>query len=172
MPSRRPLAVTTGPPEEPWPSGAVCSTLPVMRRPRDPRKARFTAETKPIVTRRRPPGLARAKTAVPRRTGALSAPSAAQGGGRASPVSTATTGRSADHSLSGAPCSKVGSTGSRSPLDRYERLRHTEHSLIRDLSVREQATEISLAQQSDLIHEVLAVLPGRPGDKPPDGEVP
>ena len=46
--------------------GAVCSRLPVMRRPRGPRKVRSIPETVPNVTRSpRPPGLARAKTGMP-----------------------------------------------------------------------------------------------------------
>ena len=66
IPISRPSDVTTGPPEEPGSSGAVCSTLPVMRRPRGPRKERSTPETNPNVTRSpRPPGLASANTGVP-----------------------------------------------------------------------------------------------------------
>ena len=63
-PSSRPRASTSGPPEEPRGSGAVCSIAPAMRRPRGPRKLRAAEETKPGVTRRpRPPGLASASTA-------------------------------------------------------------------------------------------------------------
>src|SRR2546421_8426034 len=55
-----------GLPEDPRPRGAVCSTLPPMRQPRGPRKARPTAETVPKVTRRPPPTVAAtANTALP-----------------------------------------------------------------------------------------------------------
>ena len=40
MPSRRPSASTSGPPEEPRGSGAECSIEPPMRRPRGPRNER------------------------------------------------------------------------------------------------------------------------------------
>jgi len=61
-----PCTSRTGPPEEPGSSGAVCSRLPVMRRPRGPRKVRSIPETDPNVTRSpRPPGLASAKAGVP-----------------------------------------------------------------------------------------------------------
>ena len=68
-PSSRPAASTSGPPEEPRGSGAVCSIEPPMRRPPGPRKERPVAETRPKVVRRpRPPGLARANTGVPTET--------------------------------------------------------------------------------------------------------
>jgi len=50
MPSSSPAVVRTGPPDEPGSSGAVCSRLPVMRRPRGPRKTRSMPETVPNVT--------------------------------------------------------------------------------------------------------------------------
>src|SRR2546430_2321709 len=91
MPSSRPPASRTGPPEEPGSSCAVCSRLPVMRRPRGPRNARSTPETNPNVTRNpRPPGLDRANTGVPI---AADAPSA-HGSAGAPPVSTSMTARS------------------------------------------------------------------------------
>src|SRR5260370_12183 len=91
MPSSRPSASRTGPPEEPGSSCAVCSRLPVMRRPRGPRNARSTPETNPNVTRSpRPPGLDRANTGVPI---AADAPSAHDSAGPP-PVSTSTTARS------------------------------------------------------------------------------
>ena len=72
-PSRRPAASTSGPPEEPRGSGAVCSIEPAMRRPRGPRKPRPVADTRPNVVRRpRPPGLASANTGAPG-AGALAA---------------------------------------------------------------------------------------------------
>ena len=52
--SSRPSASTTGLPEEPRASGAVCSRLPVMRRPRGPRKLRSTPLTMPWVMRAPP----------------------------------------------------------------------------------------------------------------------
>ena len=71
IPSRRPLGSSSGPPEEPRGSGAVCSIAPAIRRPRGPRKLRAVEDTNPGVTRRpRPPGLPSASTARPIRTGA------------------------------------------------------------------------------------------------------
>ena len=69
----------------------MCSRLPVIRRPRGPRKVRSTPETNPEVTRSpRPPGLDSAKTGVP-----MSA-AAADGHARAgaSPVATSMMARS------------------------------------------------------------------------------
>ena len=58
--------MTIGPPDEPGSSGATCSMLPVIRRPRGPRKLRSTPVTKPNVTRSpRPPGFDRAKIGAP-----------------------------------------------------------------------------------------------------------
>ena len=47
----RPSPSTSAPPDEPGASGAVCSTLPAIRRPPGPRNARRHAETRPNVTR-------------------------------------------------------------------------------------------------------------------------
>ena len=67
-PSRLPPASTSGPPEEPRGSGAVCSIEPATRRPRGPRKPRPVADTRPKVVRSpRPPGLASASTGAPAR---------------------------------------------------------------------------------------------------------
>ena len=66
MPTSPPEGSTSGPPDEPRGSGAVCSTAPSTRRPRGSRKRRPADETNPSVTRSpRPPGLARASTGVP-----------------------------------------------------------------------------------------------------------
>ena len=46
-PTMRPSASTTGLPDVPLPSGAVCSMAPVTRRPRGPRNERSTADTAP-----------------------------------------------------------------------------------------------------------------------------
>ena len=65
-PSSLPSGSTSGPPDEPRGSGAVCSIEPATRRPRGPRKPRPVALTRPNVVRRpRPPGLASASTAAP-----------------------------------------------------------------------------------------------------------
>src|SRR5574340_671443 len=62
----RPEASRSGPPDEPGASGAVCSRLPAIRRPRGPRKARAVAETVPSVTRTSPELVAAApKTTAP-----------------------------------------------------------------------------------------------------------
>ena len=75
MPTSWPVASTSAPPDEPGASGAVCSTLPSMRRPPGPRNARATAETSPNVTRVPPPWMAAApKTAVPTAEAAAVAP--------------------------------------------------------------------------------------------------
>ena len=75
IPSSCPAAFTIGPPEEPGSSGAVCSTLPVMRRPRGPRNARSTPDTNPNVTRSpRPPGLDSANTGPPANVTVTSSP--------------------------------------------------------------------------------------------------
>ena len=58
IPSSRPAPSTSGPPEDPRGSGAVCSIAPLIRRPRGPRKLRAVDDTNPGVTRRpRPPGI-------------------------------------------------------------------------------------------------------------------
>ena len=68
IPSSRPSASTSGPPEEPRGSGAECSIEPPMRRPRGPRNERPVAVTRPNVVRRpRPPGSASANTGLPAR---------------------------------------------------------------------------------------------------------
>ena len=54
MPTTRPSASTIGLPDEPRASGAVCSRLPLMRRPRGPRNVRPVALTAPVVTRTPP----------------------------------------------------------------------------------------------------------------------
>ena len=65
-PSRCPPGSTSGPPEEPRGSGAVCSIEPPMRRPPGPRGLRPVAEIRPKVTRRpRPLGSASASTGAP-----------------------------------------------------------------------------------------------------------
>ena len=46
IPSRRPSASTSGPPDEPRGSGAVCSIEPPMRRPRGPRKLRARSRSR------------------------------------------------------------------------------------------------------------------------------
>ena len=57
-------------------SGAVCSTLPAMRRPPGPRNARSTDETKPNVTRVPPVGWRRHRRPPLRRPGRSPAPNA------------------------------------------------------------------------------------------------
>ena len=85
-PSRRPSASTSGPPDEPRGSGAVCSMAPWMRRPRGPRKLRPPEETKPSVARRpRPPGLASATTGAPMRGPRPPAPSSTRARRRCRP---------------------------------------------------------------------------------------
>src|SRR4051794_34726617 len=92
-PSRRCSASTSGPPEDPRGSGAVCSSEPPIRRPRGPRNERPVALSRPNVARRpRPPGLASAITGSPMPTALGRAGSQAIGG--ASPVSTAIAARS------------------------------------------------------------------------------
>ena len=82
---------SSGPPAEPRGSVAVCSIAPETRLPRGPRKPRSAAATKPRLARRpRPPGLARATTAVPIPT---SASAGAQASGSISPVSTSKSAR-------------------------------------------------------------------------------
>ena len=54
--ARRPSSSTTGLPDEPRASGAVCSSVPVMRRPRGPRKHAVDAAHQPTVMRVPPVG--------------------------------------------------------------------------------------------------------------------
>src|SRR6187399_3015463 len=75
----RPSRPTTGPPDDPGASGAVCSMAPLTRRPRGPLNARSTELTKPSVARMPPsPARARATTGVPT-PGADAAPGARAG---------------------------------------------------------------------------------------------
>ena len=91
MPMTSPSASTTGPPDDPGSSGAVCSIDPAMRRPRGPRNDASVAETSPNVTRSpRPPGFATPKTGL-RRAPTPWLPHSTAG---ASPVSTSRTAMS------------------------------------------------------------------------------
>ena len=65
-PTSAPSASSSGDPDEPGASGAVCSSEPEIRRPPGPRNARSTDETNPNETRAPPVGVAAAaKTADP-----------------------------------------------------------------------------------------------------------
>ena len=93
---RLPARSTSGPPELPRGSGAVCSIEPATRRPRGPRKPRPVADTSPNVVRSpRPPGFASANTGVPL-PGASPGSHAIAG---ASPVSTPMTATSRSGSV-------------------------------------------------------------------------
>ena len=93
-PTRAPSASSSGLPDEPGASGAVCSTEPEMRRPPGPRNARATDDTNPNDTRGPPLGVAAAaNTAEP--IVALPSDQAIAG---APVVSTSTTARSPSQS--------------------------------------------------------------------------
>ncbi len=101
-PTSRPSASSSGLPELPRASGAVCSMLPVTARPRGPRKVRSTPLTNPKVTRGVPARVSeRANTASPRPAGSL-----AHSIDPAAPVSTDRTTRSPSGSTPlTSPCS-------------------------------------------------------------------
>src|SRR6187200_2181441 len=90
-PTNFPAASTMAPPDDPGASGAVCSTLPAIRRPPGPRNERETDETSPNVTRTPPPNDA----AMPNTGEPTASPSPAPHSMALAPVvSTETTARS------------------------------------------------------------------------------
>src|SRR4051812_49441691 len=96
-----PSLSTSGLPEEPGASGAVCSTEPEIRRPPGPRNARSTEDTNPNDTRGAPVGVAAAANTA----GPIVAPLLGHASGFVPDVSASTTARapSPATALTGAP---------------------------------------------------------------------
>ena len=136
-PSRRPAGSTSGPPEEPRGSGAVCSIEPPMRRPRGPRKRAAGRRDEPEGHAQAAP--ARVGEREHRRADAPSAPtrSGSHATAGASPVSTATTATSRSGSAPATrPCSRAPVAERDRDLLAAQHVRVGEHAPGRDHDAR------------------------------------